>query len=201
MATVNELAPNTAGVNNQGRLTHLPSDLLPKEIVADVFEKAQETSLVLRKGERIPVGYGQTVIPVNVKRPEVGQVGGTTLESREGATKPLTGVAWGSKSFSPIKLAAIVTVSEEFARENVNGLYSSIQSDLAYAIGRGVDLAVFHGKSPLTGAGLTGIDAANVIVNTPNAVALTSADMVDGLISGYELVADEHEFKDRKSVV
>ena len=42
MATENELSPNTApvdgqGGNHQGRLAHLPSDLLPKEIVGPIF--------------------------------------------------------------------------------------------------------------------------------------------------------------------
>lgn len=200
MATVNELTPNTAPVNgqggdHQGRLTHLPSDLLPKEIVGPIFEKAQESSLVLRLGQQIPVGYGETVIPVNTKRPEVGQVGGTSLESREGEVKPVTGVGWGSRSFSPIKLAAITTVSEEFARANVNGLYTQIQSDLAYAIGRGIDLAVFHGKQPLNGAALTGVAAENVLVNTDNIVyGVGGATLVEQLLGGYDLVAENHEF-------
>ncbi|MDA3643786.1 phage major capsid protein [Saccharopolyspora indica] len=199
MATINELAPNTAPVNgqggdHQGRLAHLPSDLLPKEIVGPIFEKAQESSLVLRMGQQIPVTYGETIIPVNTKRPEVGQVGtGTSNEQREGAQKPLSGVGWGSRSFSPIKLATIVTVSEEFARANVNGLYTQIQSDLAYAIGRGIDLAVFHGKQPLSGANLQGIDRANVLAETTNSVDF-GADPVEDLLAGYDLVSVNHEF-------
>lgn len=197
MAMVNELAPNTP-TNHQGRLAYVPDDLLPKEIVDPIFDKAQESSLVLRLGQQIPVGYGETVIPVNTKRPEVGQVGtGTSNAQREGGTKPLSGIAWGSRSFSPIKLATIVTVSEEFARANVRGLYTQIQSDLAIAIGRGIDLAVFHGKQPLTGGALLGIDTANVLANTPNLVnfaANPATALYDDLLTGYELVSDEHEF-------
>src|SRR5690606_40622750 len=88
--------------------------------------------------------------------------GGTSNEEREGGVKPTSGVGWGSRSFSPIKLATIVTVSEEFARTNPNGLYTQIQSDMAYAIGRGIDLAMFHGRQPLNGAALACIDAADV---------------------------------------
>src|SRR5690606_21543210 len=200
MATLNEVEPNEAPVDGQGgdhrgRLAHLPSDLLPKEIVGPVFEKAQESSLVLRLGQQIPVGYGETVIPVNTKRPEVGQVGGgTSNEEREGGVKPTSGVGWGSRSFSPIKLATIVTVSEEFARTNPNGLYTQIQSDMAYAIGRGIDLAVFHGRQPLNGAALAGIDAANVLANTTNEVELSRGNMIEGLLEGYGLVAGNPEF-------
>jgi HK97 family phage major capsid protein len=198
MAMINELAPNTTE-DHQGRLAYVPDDLLPPEIVGAIFEKAQETSLVLRMGERIPVSYGETVIPVQTKRPEVGQVGtGTSNAQREGGTKPLSGVAWDTRSFSPIKLATIVTVSEEFQRTNPQGFYSKIQNDLAFAISRGIDLAVFHGRQPLTGAALAGIDTDNVLNNTANVINLDTVpgpgNLYDELISGYEMVAEDHDF-------
>jgi len=198
MAMLNELAPNTSE-NHQGRLAYVPDDLLPKTITNEMFAKAQENSLVLRLGRRIPVSFGETVIPVNIKRPEVGQVGtGTTNAQREGGTKPLTGVAWDSKVMQPIKLATIVTVSEEFARTNPQGFYSQLQSDLAFAIGRGIDLAVFHGKQPLTGAALQGIDSSNVLNNTTKIVntdTSTTNNLYDELIAAYSLVtADDFDF-------
>jgi HK97 family phage major capsid protein len=198
MAMLNELEPNVEG-NHQGRLAYVPDDLLPKTITSEMFAKAQENSLVLRLGRRIPVSFGETVIPVNVKRPEVGQVGtGTTNAQREGGTKPLTGVAWDSKVMQPIKLATIVTVSEEFARTNPQGFYSQLQSDLAFAIGRGIDLAVFHGKQPLTGAALQGIDSSNVLNNTTKIVntdTVTTNNLYDELIAAYSLVtADDFDF-------
>jgi len=198
MAMINELAPNTTN-DHQGRLAYVPDDLLPPEIVGAIFEQAQETSLVLRLGERIPVSYGETVIPIQTKRPEVGQVGtGTTNALREGGTKPLSGVAWDTQSFSPIKLATIVTVSEEFARTNPQGFYSKIQSDMALAIGRGIDLAVFHGKQPLTGGALSGITSTNVLNNTTNVVNLDTVpgpgNLYDELIAGYEMIDPETDF-------
>lgn len=198
MAFLNELEPNTAD-NHQGRLAWVPDDLLPKTITTEMFQKAQENSLVLRLGRRIPVSFGETIIPVNIKRPEVGQVGtGTTNAQREGGTKPLSGVAWDSKMMQPIKLATIVTVSEEFARTNPQGFYSQLQSDLGFAIGRGIDLAVFHGKQPLTGAALAGIDASNVLNNTTKVINTdTDGDnnLYDELIAAYGLVtADDFDF-------
>lgn len=201
MATLNELAPNSSD-NHQGRLAHVPSDLLPKNLVGPIFDQAQESSLVMKLGQSIPVSYGETVIPTTTKRPEVGQVGtGTSNEQREGGHKPLSGTAWDTKSFSPIKIATIVTVSEEFARTNPQGLYTQLQGDLAYAIGRGIDLAVFHGKQPLNGNALSGIDTSNVIANTTNSVNLngeTTADdtplLYDSLLAGYDLVSNDFEF-------
>jgi HK97 family phage major capsid protein len=198
MAFINELEPNTTN-DHQGRLAYVPDDLLPKTITSEMFAKAQENSLVLRLGRRIPVSFGETVIPVNVKRPEVGQVGtGTTNAQREGGTKPLSGVAWDSKVMQPIKLATIVTVSEEFARTNPQGFYSQLQSDLGFAIGRGIDLAVFHGKQPLTGGALQGISADNVLNNTTKIVntdTSTTNNLYDELIAAYSLVtADDFDF-------
>lgn len=198
MAFLNELEPNTTN-DHQGRLAYVPDDLLPKTITSEMFAKAQENSLVLRLGRRIPVSFGETVIPVNVKRPEVGQVGtGTTNAQREGGTKPLSGVAWDSKVMQPIKLATIVTVSEEFARTNPQGFYSQLQSDLGFAIGRGIDLAVFHGKQPLTGGALQGISADNVLNNTTKIVntdTSTTNNLYDELIAAYSLVtADDFDF-------
>ncbi|AGK88147.1 putative head structural protein [Mycobacterium phage CASbig] len=74
---------------------------------------------------------------------------------------------------------------------NPAGLYTKLQGDLAYAIGRGIDLAVFHGKSPLTGSALQGIDTNNVIANTTNVDYLQtgSSPLLDRFLDGYDLVS------------
>lgn len=194
MAGLNELAPNSSD-NHQGRLATTPSELLPPTVVGPIFDQAQEHSLVLQLGEQIPVSYGETVIPTTTKRPAVGQVGtGTSNAQREGGTKPLSGTAWDTRAFSPIKLATIVTVSEEFAQKNPAGLYTQLQGDLAYAIGRGVDLAVLHGKDALRGTALQGIDTDNVIANTTNYKNLTAGNIMEGLLDGYDLVNQDSKF-------
>jgi hypothetical protein len=196
MTNLNELAPNNASTNHQGRLSTIPSQLLPPTVTGLIFDQIQEHSLVAKLGRSIPVTYGQTVIPITTKRPEVGQVGtGVTNDTREGGLKPLSGVAWSTKSFSPIKLATIVTVSEEFAQMNPAGLFDQIQGDLAYAIGRGIDMAVFHGTSPLSGSALQGIDTTNVISNTTNAVNLVNGNIYNGLLDGYDLVNSNVKFE------
>lgn len=196
MAMLSELAPNSAGTNAQGRLATIPSQLLPPTVTGLIFDQIQEHSLVAKLGRSIPVTYGQTVIPITTKRPEVGQVGtGVTNALREGGVKPLSGVAWGTKSFSPIKLATIVTVSEEFAQTNPAGLFDQIQGDLAYAIGRGIDMAVFHGLSPLTGSALQGIDTSNVISSTTNNVNLVNGSIYNNLLDGYDLVNNNVKFE------
>jgi HK97 family phage major capsid protein len=204
MATLNELDPNEIPDGpHQLRLAHLPSDFAPKAVVGEIFAKAEEEALLPRLGaERIEVVYGQTVIPITVTEPQAGQVGtGTTNELREGGVKPLSGVGWGSRSFSPIKLAVIVTASEEMARTNPLNLFGSIRGKLSKAIARAMDLAVFHGRNALTGAALSGIDADNVLVNTTNSVnynIFPDPDAVDNnlvnqLLAAYDLIGEDYD--------
>jgi len=179
----NEVAPNRDD-RHQGRLAYA-GEFLDDEVAGEVWEKAAESSLVLRLGRQVPVGYGETVIPVNTVQPEVGQVGvGTSSAQREGYRKPVSGVAWESQAFSPIKLATIVTASSEFVRANPKGLWSRLAPQLAEAIGRGIDLAVFHGKRPDTGDALLGV-ANNGWLNQADSVSFdgVGADPLDELFT------------------
>jgi HK97 family phage major capsid protein len=180
MAFQNEVAPNRDD-RHQGRLAYLTDDLMPKETTGLLWQTAQESSLVLRLGRQVPVGYGETVIPMQSVEPEVGQVGvGTRPQDREGYRKPVSGIAWDSTSFAPIKLATIVTASEEFARANVNGMWSNVASQMAAAVGRGIDLAVFQGKRPDNGDALLGISTNGYVNLAPNPINYpTTTDTLD----------------------
>ena len=197
MAFINELAPNTTE-NHQGRLAYLPDQVLPPALATNVFQQTTETSLVARLGRKIPVSYGGALIPSTLKRPEAGQVGtGTSFAEREGAVKPLDGYQWGAETIQPIKIATIVTVSREFQQMNIGGLYDQIQQDLAEAVGRAVDMAVFHGIQPINGQPYAGISADNVLHNTTNTVTLTPQDndaFNDQLLQLYSEAASGGEF-------
>jgi HK97 family phage major capsid protein len=155
-AFMNEVSPNT-DARHQGRLAYAGADLLPPETAGLLWEKARESSLLLRLGRQVPVGYGETIVNAQTVQPEVGQVGvGTRPQDREGYRKPVSGIAWSASTFGPIKLATIVTASEEFARANPQQLFSSLGTQMAQAMGRGVDLAAFQNKRPDNGAALLG---------------------------------------------
>lgn len=205
MATINELEPNTTGDGpHQLRLSHLDADFAPKAVVGEIFAKAQEQALLPRLGaEQIEVTYGQTVIPVTVTEPQAGQVGvGTSNEQREGGVKPLSGVGWSSRSFSPVKFAVIVTASDEFVRQNPQNRFNSIRGKLSAAIARQMDLAVFHGRDALLGTALQGIDTANVLASTTNVVnhVLPSLDdndegtnLINDLLAAYDLIGEDYD--------
>lgn len=190
--------PAAGGRTDQGYLNRMPSEQLPKEVVQDIFTKAQDESMLLRLGRQIPVSINETVIWTSGTFPEAGQVGGTTLASREGAEKPIQGIGFGeSRAFSPIKLSVIVTVSEEFANYNPDQMYSELASKLSGACARAADLAAFHNKDAITGLDLIGTTANKHINATTNAVALdltpgpTDPDLVTQIIGGVQLVESE----------
>ncbi len=165
---------------------------LPVEILNPIFDKAQEGSLIMGLANTIPLSYGQTNIPVVTQRPEAGPVG-------EGERKPQTEYRYDMRVVRPRKFATIVTVSDEFMDADIAGLYSQIADDLAFAIGRAVDLAVLHGRSALTGDELAGIDG-QFINATTNRITLGTHTPDEGGLSkdigdGYELVVDaDHDF-------
>lgn len=193
-AALNSVEPDTA-TRHQLRLAHLSDLEVPREVVGDIFAKATESSLVLRLpgARQIPVGIGETVVRVGGTEPEAGQVGGTTLVSREGAVKPYTGVSWANKVFSPCKFAATITESSEFEEADPEGFAASIETKMVSAIYRAVDMAVLHGKDNITGAALNGIATNGYINATTNRVNLDGVAndaMYDTLLDGYAKVVD-----------
>jgi HK97 family phage major capsid protein len=197
MAMQNELAPNTTA-QHQGRLAYVPDNLFPKTITDAIWEKVEEDSLMLTKGEQIPVSFGETVIPVTTKNPEVGQVGvGKANSQREGYRKPISGMAWDTRSMQPVKFATIVTMSSEFAKQNPQNWAGNLRNKLGKAFGRAIDTAIIHGRDTRLGTPLLGVDADDVLNNTTNVVAAGTnpSTLYDELIAAYELAeAGENEF-------
>ncbi len=185
------------GPGVQGHLNLMPAEMLPETVVGDIFTKAKAQSTVMQLGQQVPVGINETTVTVSGMFPEAGQVGGTTLASREGAKKPVAGLQYGSqKSFMPIKLAVIVTVSREYALTNPEGYYTQLTTQLSRAIGRAADLAVVHGRDALRGTALVGIENNSYLNATTNRVELdlstgADPDLVDQILAGWSMVNDE----------
>lgn len=190
--------PQAGNRTDQGYLNRLESRRLPQTVVGDIFSKAKDLSTAMQLGRQIPVSINENLITTPDTFPEAGQVGGTTLASREGAEKPLQGMAYGTHSvFSPIKLAVIVTVSEEYARENVDSLYSELAGQLSGAVARAADLAVFHNRDAITGSALVGTTTNSYINATTSRVELDftapSPDLVAQILSGVRLVVSDED--------
>lgn len=172
-------------------LTNLPDDSLPRELVSMVNKAAQDQSIVAQlSGDPIPMGYGETSFLYSTTEPEVSPVG-------EGAKKPLSSLGYGAKVVRPQKFATIVTVTEEFANANIDGVYDKIVQQLSAAAARGLDLAVLHGRNAATGEALTLAGDSGFVNQTENEIVLGSGvDTTADLLAGYSLVTeDNHDFE------
>lgn len=191
-------ATNAYGQGRMGRVD-LPEWMLPKEVTGDIFAKVAEDASLLSLGQQISVSMGENVMRYGSTDPEAGQVGvGTAFDQREGYAKPLSGFAFGEeKSFSPIKLATIITVSDEFVTVNPEGLYGEIAPKLTAAVGRAAELACFHNRSALTGGALAGTsNNGSVVGGIPVGNQLTldlSENLVDQILAGYDLVVNDED--------
>lgn len=181
------------------QLAGLDSNLLPREVTGPIFDVAQEQSVVMQLGQRIPIGFGDTAIPTVTSRPEAGVVGLQSGDPSvdgseyygEGKKKPVSGYQYNVETIRPIKLSTIVVVSEEFQRTNPSGFYDQISGDLSYAIARAVDLAVLYGKSANNNATIPGV---KFLTSTTQSVNLGTATKDDGgfyadLLSAARMVA------------
>jgi HK97 family phage major capsid protein len=92
-----------------------------------------------------PIPLGTTVIPVYEGGIEAGPVA-------EGGTKPVGKPAMSHRTLAPQKFACIVIVSEEMAQANPLGMLNLVERDITTSIGRAIDLAIFHGRSAISGA-------------------------------------------------
>lgn len=149
-------------------------DFLPKEISSEVLQSAQEQSVVMRLAGSTPISLGETGFPVALSKPEVGVVG-------EGAEKPTSDFDYGVKFIKPVKMASILVVSKEFTQLDPARAWSTVQEDLSFAIARGIDLAVLHGRSSLGGGVINGVE---YVDQTTNRVNLGETDAAQGGLTG-----------------
>lgn len=168
-------------------LSGLGSGIVPPSVSQAILSRAQEQSLVGRLAKTTPIpleGLTQITQTGNI---EVGVVG-------EGEAKPVGSTSYTSKTIKPIKLAAIAVVSKELRMKNPAGILENIQQDLANAVTRGIDLAVFHGRSAKTGDVIAGVESIN---STTNRVELAADSPTQAeLLAGYDLVAGGKQVHD-----
>lgn len=136
---------------------------LPDTYADTILQKAFETSLVGRLTPSRPIPLGTTVIPVYEGGIEAGPVA-------EGGTKPVGAPSMSSKTLAPQKFACIVIVSEEMAQADPLGMLDYVEQDITGSIARAIDLAIFHGRSAISGdvqAGWTYINETTVRETIP----------------------------------
>jgi hypothetical protein len=154
-------------------LSSSSTTLLPPTITGPIFAKATEMSAVMQLSKQVDLPVGaSTAIPIPLDVPVADWVA-------EAGQKPVSEVGIGVKTMQPHKVAVIIPVSDELARQNPGGVYDQVVTDLPTAIARSIDYAAINGKSLRTGnAG----PFPEYLAQTPNSVALgTTASNAGGL--------------------
>lgn len=140
---------------------------LPTDVSAEIMQKAQEESAIMRLARRITLPGRGLSINVITSDPEASWVGET--ESKAVANPGLQ-----TKVMTPYKLAVIVPFSMEFRRD-ANALYNACVQRLPRALGLKFDQTVVAGNAPGTGFDTLKSCTAQNIGSTPYA-SLVAAD-------------------------
>lgn len=155
-------------------------DLMPRDVVQDIFSVAERGSIMQQIAQRQPLSTTGAVIPVITGTPSAGWVG-------EGGRKPVSDMTLGSKLLEPKKLAVIVPFSKEYLRDTTIDLLGLLRPKIAEAFAISFDAAAIKGTST---------PFADFIYETTNSVeAGTNAAAAGGLhqdlVAALGTVADE----------
>ena len=156
---------------------------LPTQVSAEIIQKTQESSAVMRLARQLSLPGSGLSIPVITSDPEASWVAET-------GKKPVSNPGLSTKTMTPYKLAVIVPFSDEFRRD-ARGLYDALIDRLPDALGKKFDNTVFGGSAPGSGFDvLTGCTAQSIDTNASGVggfySALVAAD-ADIATAGYDI--------------
>lgn len=146
---------------------------LPKNIADGVFSKAQTGSAVAALSGSEPQKFGEVTLMTLTGRPRAQLVG-------EGAAKSSSNIVFGTKTVTPHKFQVTLRFNEEvqWADDDYQlGVLDTMGTECGAALGRALDLGVFHGINPLAGTAAASIVAGDRIGTTTNSVEITTATL------------------------
>jgi hypothetical protein len=126
---------------------------LPLNIASGLWEKAQTGSAVAALSGQTPMQFGNTTLMTFNTRPRAEYVA-------EAAAKSSSSVGFGTKTVTPKKVQVTLRFNEEvqWADEDYQlGILNTCANAAGDALGRALDLGVFHRINPLTGSAVTAI--------------------------------------------
>ena len=150
-----------------GVATNRTNITLPADVSAEILQKTQEESAIMRLARQIALPGRGTSINVITSDPEATWVGETSA-------KTVANPGLSTKLMTPYKLAVIVPFSKEFRRD-VSSLYDALVQRLPRALGLKFDKTVIGGSAP--GANfdvLSGCTAQNI--GTTPYLSIVAAD-------------------------
>ena len=146
---------------------------LPKHLASGLWSKAQTGSTVAALSGSEPMLFGEHQLMTFTGRPKAQYVS-------EGAQKSPTDPTFGTKTVTPHKVQVTMRFNEEvqWADEDYQlGVLSALSDASGDALARALDLGVYHGINPLTGAAVAQIVAGDRIATTTNSVEITTATL------------------------
>lgn len=168
-----------------GTATNRTNIELPTQVSAEILQKAQEQSAIMKMARKIALpGWGLT-IPVITSDPEAEWVSETGV-------KPVKNPGLSKKVMQAYKLAVIVPFSNEFKRDTAN-LYSALVGRLPLALASKFDATCFFGEAPgsnfdtlaaVTAQSLAGENGVwQALIDADMAIAAQNADLNGFVIS------------------
>lgn len=130
-------------INMSGISTNRTNITLPAEISAEIIQKTQEESAVMRLARQIALPGRGLTIPVITGDPEAAWVDETNV-------KPVSNPSLTTKNMKGYTLAVIVPFSNQFKRDAA-ALYDAIVERLPGSLAKKFDNTVFNGTTPGTG--------------------------------------------------
>jgi len=147
---------------------------LPKNIASGLFAKALTGSAVAALSGAEPQQFGEVTHMTLTGAPRAEYVG-------EGANKAPTAATFGTKVATPHKVQVTMRFNEEVQwadDEYQLGVLTTLADQGGLALARALDLGVFHGINPLTGAAVASIVVGDRIATTTNSVELVTATLL-----------------------
>jgi len=149
---------------------------LPNAVSAEILQKTQEASIVMRLARQIPLPGNGVQIPVIASDPEAAWV-------TETGTKPVSTPTLDKKIMQAHKLAVIVPFSNEFRRD-ASALYNALIARLPAVLAEKFDQTVFFGPSSGTLANFDNLSAVTGYdLGTTGATTYAGLVAADGAIS------------------
>jgi len=144
---------------------------LPNHLASGMWSKVQTGSTVAKLSGQEPQQFGVTQYMTFTGKPK-GEV------VAEGANKSQSQPTFGTKTSVPRKVQVTMRFNEEvqWADEDYQlGVLSSVTDAGSEALARALDLIVYHGINPLTGAALSGTPAK--VLDTTNVTEIVTATL------------------------
>lgn len=173
-----------------GISTNRSNIALPTDVSAEIIQKTQEESAVMRLARQVTLPGRGMAIPMITGDPVANWVDET-------GAKPVSNPSLDKKVMTPYKLAVIVPFSDEFARD-YKALYDELVKRIPGALAKKFDATVFNGSAPGSGFNvLTSCTAQSIDVNASGVggfySALVAADVDiashDGDLNGFAMSA------------